>query len=85
MPRSAAATRRADDERGHAGEARGDGVGEGVAVERGDVGGAEVDEGENDDAVLVSGGGGAGLAETLGEHGEDAGGGVGGKGKFIVF
>ena len=42
----------ADDERGHAGEAGGDGVGEGVAVERGDVGGAEVDEGEDDDAVF---------------------------------
>src|SRR5207249_2244707 len=54
----------------------GDGVGEGVAVEGGDVGGAEVDEGEDDDAVLISGGGGAGLAEALGEHGEEAGGAV---------
>ena len=66
--------RRANDEGGHAGEAGGDGVGEGVAVEGGDVGGAEVDEGEDDDAVLVAGGGGAGFAEALGEHGEDAGG-----------
>ncbi len=49
----------ADDQGGHAGEAGGDGVGEGVAVEGCDVGGAEVDEGQDDDAVLVADGGGA--------------------------
>ena len=65
---------RADDEGGHAGEAGGDGVGEGVAVERRYVGGAEVDEGEDDDAVLIVRRVGAGLAEALGEHGEDASG-----------
>ncbi len=66
---------RADDQRGHAGEARGDGVGKSIAIERRDVGGAEVDEGQDDDAVVlfvaeVD----ARLAEALGEHGEDAGG-----------
>ena len=35
---------------------------------------AEVHEGKDDDAVLLAGGGVAGLAEALGEHGEDAGG-----------
>ena len=63
----------ADDEGWHAGEAGGDGVGESVAIERGDVGGAEVDEGEDDDGVLFVDGGVAGLSESLGEHGEDAG------------
>src|SRR5271168_3971737 len=64
----------ADDQRGHAGETGGDGVGQGVTVEGGDIGGAEVYEGQDDDAVLLADSGGAGLAETLGEHGEDAGG-----------
>ncbi len=57
--------RGADDEGGDAGEPGGDGVGKGVAVERSDVGGTEVDEGEDDDRVLVDVGGGGGLAEAL--------------------
>ena len=71
----------ADDERRHAGQARGDGVGESVAVERGgdglDVGRdgvAEVNEGQHNDGVLLRGCGVAGLAKALGEHGEDASG-----------
>ena len=64
----------ADYEGGHASESRCDCVGESVAVERGDVGSAEVHEGEDDDAVLIGGGSGGGLAESLGEHGQDAGG-----------
>jgi hypothetical protein len=48
---------RANDQGGHAGEACGDGVGEGVAVERSDVGRAKVDEGQHDNAVLVADGG----------------------------
>ena len=64
----------ADDEGGVGGEAGGDGVSEGVAVERGYFGGADVDEGEDDDRVLIDGRGSGGFAEALGEHGEDASG-----------
>ncbi len=63
----------ADDERRHAGDAGGDGVGQGEAVERGDRGRAEILEGQDEDGVLralVVGG----FAEALGEHGEQAGG-----------
>ncbi len=70
-----------DDQRGHAGEAGGDGVCQGVAVEwRGGLLGigccrcAKVDEGQHDDGVVLGCGRGTGLAEALGEHGEDAGG-----------
>ena len=63
----------ADDQRGHAGDAGGDGVGEREAVEGRDVGGAEVLKGQDENRVLrgfLFGG----LAEALGEHGEQAGG-----------
>ncbi len=67
-------TRWADDERRHPRQPRGDGVGQSVSVERSDVCGAVVDEGQHDDAVLRAHLGGGGLAEALGEHGEEAGG-----------
>ena len=49
------------------------GVSEGGAVEGRDIGGAEVLEGEDEDGILLGFFGG-GLAEALGEHGEEAGG-----------
>ena len=64
---------RADDQRGHAGDAGGDGVGEREAVERRDVGRAEILKGQNENCVLSSFFF-RGLAEALGEHGEQASG-----------
>ena len=42
----------ANDEGGNAGEARGNGVSQGKAVERGDFGGAEIGKGKHDERVL---------------------------------
>ena len=73
--------RRPHDERAHAGQPRGDGIGERVAIERHGCGfgvdrsrGAEVDEGQHDDGVLLRRCCVPGLAKALGQHGEQAGG-----------
>ena len=69
----------ADDQRGHAGQARGDGVGQRVAVERRgrisvDAAAPKLMKGSTTMEFCLAVAVGAGLAEALGEHGEDAGG-----------
>ncbi len=62
----------AHNERGNARQPRGDGIGEGEAVERSDLGGAKIGEGQNDERILRGAVDGR-LAKTLGEHGKKAG------------